>query len=99
MWMEEGCKGQRELHRKHDEYDLHKRIKEMAGSVRQKAPYILKSADGMRISDANGKKIDWSKYIAELFDDDRQDETGKRIDGTGPSTDCLLLIRRLCSER
>lgn len=73
-WYGEKCTEIEDLITKHDDFNLHKKIKELAGIKRSNQSNILLDRDGKIIPDTEGKLARWKEYIQELFDDDRQQE-------------------------
>lgn len=74
-WYEGKCVEIEELQAIHDDFNLHKKIKELAGIKRANKSSILLDKNGKIIPDTKGKLERWKEYIEELFEDERQQET------------------------
>lgn len=71
-WLQNCCEEIEELQRKHDDFNLHKKIKLMAGTQRKQLPEMLQDGNNIIITNIEDKKNTWITYIEELFADDRQ---------------------------
>ncbi|KAF6200406.1 hypothetical protein GE061_006709 [Apolygus lucorum] len=70
-WIAESCQEVEELLARHDDFHLHKKLKEMSGVYRQKNfPRALKDERGTLITDLPLKLEIWEKYIEMKFSDD-----------------------------
>uniref|UniRef100_A0A8D8L8K4 Craniofacial development protein 2 n=1 Tax=Cacopsylla melanoneura TaxID=428564 RepID=A0A8D8L8K4_9HEMI len=84
-WLEEQCKEMEDLEKKHDSFNLYKKIKELAGLSKKNINNNLMDEDGHLIINTEDKMNVWKQYIEDLFDDDRPDteeteaRTGKEI--------------------
>lgn len=74
-WLTEQCNEIEEYQRKHDSFKEHKKIKEITHTYRKRNIGVLKDTDGRIIIDVKEKLRTWIKYIEELFEDDRAEET------------------------
>uniref|UniRef100_A0A8D8UNP4 Craniofacial development protein 2 n=1 Tax=Cacopsylla melanoneura TaxID=428564 RepID=A0A8D8UNP4_9HEMI len=70
-WLEGECKEVEEFERKHDSFNLYKKIKELSGLTKKNSNNNLMDNDGHLIIDTDEKMEVWRQYIEELFDDDR----------------------------
>lgn len=59
------------LQSKHDEFNLHKRLKEVAGIYRRKNHFRLVNENNELATNAQEKELIWKRYIDNLFSDDR----------------------------
>lgn len=57
---------------KHDEFHLHKKLKETAGIYRPRKPYIMRNSDGDIILEEESMIKEWTNYIETLFEDERE---------------------------
>lgn len=78
---ERKCEEIEELQLKHDTFNLHKKIKELAGIQKRKHPNLLCNANGEIITDLQQKLMTWKNYVEELFDDERQEHNIDSIQG------------------
>lgn len=71
-WMNDRCQELEELQKKHDQFNIYKKVKEITG-IRKKAlqTNFLKTENGEIITDQEEIKEEWSRYIREMFDDER----------------------------
>ncbi|XP_072377795.1 uncharacterized protein [Diabrotica undecimpunctata] len=74
-----------ELQRKHDEFNIHKKLKEITYSQRKRTPHFMRNSKGKIILDLNEKKEEWTNYIKELFLDTRPPLNTTKYTNTGPS--------------
>lgn len=71
-WMEERCEEIEELQRKHDEYAIHKKIKEINYKhQKHNNNYSLRSSENRVLYEKDDVKKEWQAYIEQLFEDDR----------------------------
>ena len=80
-WMEERCEELEELQNKHDLFNMHKKIREVTGNKNKI------HQQGILVTNSNKQTIDpeeietiWTRYIEELFDDDRTEPDPIRVD-------------------
>lgn len=66
------CEEIEELQQKHDSFNIHKKVKELAGLQRRNRLNTLYDPDGKIITDTAEKLKIWKNYIEELFEDHRQ---------------------------
>ncbi|XP_030747109.1 uncharacterized protein LOC115875737 [Sitophilus oryzae] len=59
------------LQEKHDSFNVHKKVKELAGLQKKRQPSILTDQNGKIIMEMEEKLRTWKNYIIELFDDER----------------------------
>lgn len=74
-YFSERCNEIEELQSKYDNFNLHKKVKELAGVVKRKYPNILLDKEGKIIIETGQKLRRWKEYIEELFYDQRQENT------------------------
>lgn len=67
----EKCVEIEECQAKFDSFNLHKKVKEMAGTVKRRAVNVLKDNQGRVIVKKSEIKQTWEEYIKQLFDDVR----------------------------
>ncbi|KAI5707314.1 hypothetical protein M8J77_000030 [Diaphorina citri] len=72
-WLEEECKEMEDLQRKHDSFNLYKKIKELAGLSKRNMNNNLMDEHGHLIINTEDKLKVWKQYIEDLFNDDRPD--------------------------
>lgn len=84
-WMEQKCREMEELQRKHDEFNIHKKLKEITYTQRKRTPHFMRNSKGKIILDLNEKKEEWTKYIKDLFFDTRTPLKITKCTNTGPS--------------
>ncbi|KAL3265626.1 hypothetical protein HHI36_009831, partial [Cryptolaemus montrouzieri] len=84
-WYSQGYTEIEEFGRKHDMFNLIKKVKEVTGFQKRKA--MNSSVDGSDeiISDPEEQLILWKEYVERLFADDRQKNHGLMDSTTGPS--------------
>uniref|UniRef100_A0A8D8ZLR6 Craniofacial development protein 2 n=1 Tax=Cacopsylla melanoneura TaxID=428564 RepID=A0A8D8ZLR6_9HEMI len=73
LWIEGRCKEIEELERKHDSFNLHKKVKEMTNLNRKPRTGNLIDEQGNLVVQEEEKIKVWEKYVTELFTD-RRDE-------------------------
>lgn len=75
------CEEIEELQAKHDNFNIHKKVKEMAGTSRQKRLNILYDNNGKIITEVEQKLDMWKNYIMQLFKDGRRKTNLESIEG------------------
>lgn len=73
-WYEDKCKEIEKLVAKNDSFNVHKKVKELAGTNKTKKGNVLLDKNGKIIPDTKGRLERWKEYIQELFDDERQED-------------------------
>lgn len=63
-WMKERCQEVEELYKKHDLFNLHKKVKEITGSRK----YSVLNQDKKQIADNIELREVWTKYVADTFE-------------------------------
>lgn len=81
-WFVNQCKEVEELQKRHDTFNLHKRVKELTG-VNTNRTHNLVDKDGNLIVNDIDKLRRWKEYIEELFDDERIENVIQQCN-TGP---------------
>lgn len=71
--------------RSHDEFNIHRKVKEIAGMYKQKSCEKLVNRDGNIIIDLEEKKTEWKNYIENLFQDTRPEELMELGESNGSS--------------
>lgn len=72
------------LQKKYDLFNMHRRIKEAAGTHKKQQSGRLIDANGNEISEIEEKLATWEEYIQQLFEDDRPEHHGMNNTDTGP---------------
>lgn len=70
-WLKRECAEIEQLQNRHDNLNLHKKLKETAGIYRKMRPIITVNQNNQIVIDNKEKSYVWEKYIESLFDDDR----------------------------
>lgn len=83
-FLDEECKEIEQLQAKHDTFNLHKKVKEAAGTYRKQHTGNLCDSDGQIIFDPVEKLKSWKDYISTLYHDDRGMITTDRNKAEGP---------------
>lgn len=73
--MADRCKEMEELQRRHDTFNMYKKVKEVAGLFNKRAPSILVNNAGKTIIEPEEVLIAWSQYIDDQFKDNRPTTT------------------------
>uniref|UniRef100_A0A8D8VTC7 Craniofacial development protein 2 n=1 Tax=Cacopsylla melanoneura TaxID=428564 RepID=A0A8D8VTC7_9HEMI len=81
----EKCQEIEELQRMHDDFNVHRKVKEVAGLVKKGTGGKLTDRDGRIIINLEEKKAEWKEYIETLFHDTRPEEPLELSDGSGPT--------------
>lgn len=84
----EQCTEIEELEAKYDAFNMYKKIKEAAGINNKRKAGQLHNDQGKAIPDLEGKLVEWVKYISDLFNDIRADETPVITTLEGPLITC-----------
>lgn len=72
-WYEGKCREIEGLLEKNDNFNLHKKVKELTNGSKSKKHSILLDKNGKMLTDASTKIKRWKEYIEELFEDQRTD--------------------------
>lgn len=75
------CEEIEELQIKHDSFNVHKKVKELTGTSKQKQLNILYDNSGKLITEIEQKLDIWKNYIEQLFKDDRRHNNLENIEG------------------
>ena len=67
------CDEIEELQMKHDSFNVHKKVKELAGTQKRKQPSTLYNSEGKIITELEERLKAWWRYVNELFTDERQE--------------------------
>lgn len=81
-WFVNQCKEVEELQKRHDTFNIHKRVKELT-AMNTKRSHNLVDQEGNRILNDRDKLRRWEDYIEELFDDERTENVVQQCN-TGP---------------
>lgn len=76
--MKQECEDIEKLQKLHDNFNLHKKLKEMVGIYRKKNFSMIVNEENKIVTSIREKKIIWERYITKLFSYDRssiQEET------------------------
>lgn len=76
-WLKQQCEELERLQKLHDDFSLHKKIKETAGIYRKKTFSNIENDQGEIAQDDHQKKTIWENYINHLFADERPDIENK----------------------
>lgn len=68
----EKCEEIEALQRKHDTYNLHRKVRELTGGVKNKQLGNLTDSGGQIIVDKQTRINTWKEYLGRLFEDQRQ---------------------------
>lgn len=83
-WHKQECEEIEKYDRNYDSFNLHKKLKEVAGLRKNIKPPIIEDKNGKLLIDIECQLARWNEYIKELFDDNRSEL--ENIDTTsGPS--------------
>lgn len=74
------CEEIEELQAKHDSFNIHKKIKELAGTSKQKQLNILYN-NGKIVTEIEQKLEIWKNYITQLFEDERRHTNLENTEG------------------
>ena len=74
-WMKEQCEELENLQQKHDNLNLHRKIKELTGINKRTPPYKLSDAKNQPVNSSKEEMVLWENYIKNLFDDSRETPT------------------------
>ena len=85
-WLSEKCEEIEDLERKHDSFNVHKKVKELAGTQRKWQASFIRSSDGKIIIGIEEKLNRWKEYIETIFKsaDRGSQETEDEIEDIGP---------------
>ncbi|XP_070167773.1 rRNA methyltransferase 2, mitochondrial-like [Polyergus mexicanus] len=86
-WLKRECAEIEELQNKHDEFNLHKKLKEAAGLYKGGRASVIVDQNNQVVLDSKEKNKVWERYIEDLFHDDRpvKEKENEIADLTGPS--------------
>lgn len=79
-WMSERCQEIEELDRKHDSFNMYKKVKEVTGRHRKRTTEVITDEEGKLVYELNKKLETWQRYILKLFKDDQRPEKPKQTD-------------------
>ncbi|XP_055384420.1 uncharacterized protein LOC129614059 [Condylostylus longicornis] len=68
-WLNQQCQEIERLQQVHDDFNLHKKLKEASGIYRKKTSSILVNKEDKVVFDIEEKKQVWEEYIKDLFSD------------------------------
>lgn len=83
-WMTDRCEEMEDLERRHDTFNMYKKVREVAGLFNKKAPSILMDNAGKTIIDEGEVLNAWIQYIDDLFGDNRPASMTDVEDNEGP---------------
>lgn len=70
-WAKDACKEIEELQERHDYYNIHKKVREVAGMYKGKRLYQLTNTDNKALNTREEITEEWENYIRNLFHDTR----------------------------
>lgn len=71
VWLKQECEDIEKLQKLHDDFNLHKKLKEMVGIYRKKNFSMIVNEENKIVTSIREKKIIWERYITKLFSYDR----------------------------
>lgn len=71
-WLNCKCNEIEELEKKHDSFNMYKKIKEGAGLFKKSAPNVILDENNQAVFDQTEKLDHWKKYIEQLFHSNRE---------------------------
>lgn len=83
-WLKHECETIEKLQTRHDDFNLHKKMKEMAGIHRKRDFSSITNENNEIACDTNARKIICENYIRNLFSDERILNQDTEDDLTGP---------------
>ena len=87
-WIREQCSEIESLEKKHDNFNLHHKVRETAGLYKPKTAGCLIDINGKLLVDKETRLKTWKQYIEELFEDNRIDTPViNNVDSGPPITD------------
>ena len=101
-WMSERCQEIEELDRKHDSFNMYKKIKEVTGRYKRRTTEVIMDEQGKLVYEVNEKLEAWQKYILELFKDDQRPEKPNQtnnIEGPAISIDEVKYAIEIAKSR
>ena len=87
-WAKEKCEEIERLQLKHDSFNIHKKVKEMAGMSKTRVPQQLRNSNNKIVTSPEELKTEWTRYVQDLFQDDREQHP-EFFGSTDPSP-CIL---------
>lgn len=85
-WAQEKCLEIEDLERRHDSFNMHRKIKEVTGIYKTRMTGRLLDGNGNIIIDKVQRINTWKKYINSLFQDERVDGPDMNADSGPPIT-------------
>lgn len=70
LWLQESCKEIEHLQSIHDDFNLHKKLKEHSGIYKRKKTSVLQNANGDVLITNEDRCNEWQQYIQQLFEDE-----------------------------
>lgn len=101
-WMSEKCHEIERLQEKHDTFNLHKKVKEMANCNKKRPTAILRDKNNDIVLGINNKLRRWKEYVEELFNDSRPNtppEADEDINESGPEITKGEIIHAIKTQR
>lgn len=83
-WMNGRCQEIEDLSKRHDTFNVHKKIKEATGRYRKRTTGNIKDQSGNLVYEIEEKLKVWQNYIINLFNDDTRPERTTPINAEGP---------------
>ncbi|XP_055390541.1 craniofacial development protein 2-like [Condylostylus longicornis] len=72
-WLSKECSEIERLQQNHNDFNLHKKVKEVSGVYRRSHTTTLRNENGQIIIESDEIKKEWEKYIKNLFSDTSRD--------------------------
>ena len=101
-WLKEQCEELERLQERHDDYNLHRKLKEVAGIYRKVTFSNIQDEQEQMAHDIGEKKAIWERYIGTLFADERpqlENDLEGRDDLSGPTIITEEIIRALKTSK
>ncbi|KAL1458712.1 hypothetical protein WDU94_008838 [Cyamophila willieti] len=83
--MSEKCEDIEYYQSKYDEFNVHKKVRELTGNIRKKCNKALISTEGSVIINTEDKKKEWKYYLEKLFHDNRLETPPVQDGESGPT--------------
>ena len=82
-WLSERCEEIETLDKKHDTFNVHKKIKEAAGLFKRKTMSIITDNQGNAVWETDAKIKGWKEYIEQLYKETPVNPEEIRVEGPG----------------
>lgn len=98
LYFEQNCRELEELEKKHDTFNMHKKVKEVLNTYK-KSSTDLEDKNGKLIITVEDKLKTWEEYILELFSDNRTEVETIGAENTGPAINMVELERAIKNSK